>query len=274
MTDPFKITEPTVISFSGGRTSAYMLWRIIQSHGGILPDDAIVCFANTGKEDEATLKFVRDCETNWGIKIHWLEYNTQKPKYKKVDFNTASRNGEPFEAMINDKKMLPNNFMRFCTLELKINTIRRYLKGIGLDIDDDQHFVGIRADEQRRVAKVGIGMCPLAQAGITSRDIGAFWESNSFDLGLPKVGQNKLSNCDLCFMKGDATLISLIQDKPERATWWIKMEKEAKQLLTEKHKTFTPSFRKNQTGYEEMVKFDKDQGKLFTDDSIACFCGD
>ena len=30
-----------------------MLWRVLQSNGG-LPIEAIVCFANTGKEDEAT----------------------------------------------------------------------------------------------------------------------------------------------------------------------------------------------------------------------------
>ena len=47
MNDPFKIIEPTVISFSGGRTSGYMLWRILQSNNG-LPDDAIVCFDNSG----------------------------------------------------------------------------------------------------------------------------------------------------------------------------------------------------------------------------------
>ena len=52
MNDPFKIIEPTVISFSGGRTSAYMLWRVLQSNNGKLPEDAIVCFANTGKEEE------------------------------------------------------------------------------------------------------------------------------------------------------------------------------------------------------------------------------
>ena len=99
MHDPFKITQPTCISFSGGRTSAYMLWRVLQANGG-LPADTVVCFANTGKEVEATLRFVRGCAKHWQVPIHWLEYRPTEPGFAVVDFDTASRKGEPFEALI------------------------------------------------------------------------------------------------------------------------------------------------------------------------------
>ncbi len=126
----FKINGPTCISFSGGRTSAYMLWRVIQDNDGI-PDETKVCFANTGKEDEATLEFVRDCGKNWGVQITWLEFIPNDPKFKEVTFETASRDGEPFAALIKKRNYLPNPVSRFCTVELKVRTIHRYLKSIG-----------------------------------------------------------------------------------------------------------------------------------------------
>lgn len=224
MNDPFKITEPTVISFSGGRTSAYLLWRVLQSNGG-LPDEAIVCFANTGKEEEATLEFVRDCERNWGVEIHWLEYQPEDPKFKRVTFETASRNGEPFEALIIKKQYLPNPVTRFCTIELKIRTIHKYLKSLGWEHNESMDWVGIRADEQRRAVKMDRERVPLYVAGVTAQDVGKFWREQSFDLGLPNVnGKTLHGNCDLCFLKGGNQVLSLIQEKPERAAWWARME--------------------------------------------------
>jgi len=122
--DPFKIDGPTCISFSGGRTSAYMLWRVLQSNGG-LPSDAVACFANTGKEDEATLRFVRDCGLNWNVPIVWVEYRNDEKGFALVDFEPASRVGEPFEAIIRKRNYLPNPVTRFCTSELKIRTMHK-----------------------------------------------------------------------------------------------------------------------------------------------------
>ena len=52
--NPYKINGPALISFSGGRTSGFMLWNILQAHNGKLPDDVYVTFANTGKEAPET----------------------------------------------------------------------------------------------------------------------------------------------------------------------------------------------------------------------------
>lgn len=273
--NPFTIIEPTVISFSGGRTSAYMLWRVLQENNGQLPGEAIVCFANTGKEEEATLEFVRDCQVNWNVPIVWLEYQTEKPDFRVVNFETASRNGEPFENLILKRKYLPNPVTRFCTSELKIRTIHKYVKSLGWKHNETMDWVGIRADEQRRAAKIDRDRTPLVAAGITKEDVGHFWRNQSFDLGLPNMnGVTMHGNCDLCFLKGAKQTYSLIEEKPERALWWAKMET----LVQTKERTFGDGdrFRKDRPSYQQMHDYAKSQKTLdmFDDKTIPCFCGD
>ena len=268
----FLIDEPTVISFSGGRTSAYMLWRVLQANGG-LPEEAIVVFANTGKEEEATLEFVRDCETNWGVEIHWLEYQNDDPKFRRVNFETASRNGEPFEMLIRKRKYLPNPVTRFCTAELKIRTIHKYVKSLGWDHNENMDWVGIRADEQRRAVKMDRSRVPLYVAGVTAQDIGSFWSQQPFDLKLPNVnGKTMHGNCDLCFLKGGNQVLSLIQEKPERAIWWAKMETVVQSSGMTRGDG--DRFRSDRPSYAEMMNFAKNQTQLFHDESIPCYCGD
>jgi len=282
MKDPFFIDEPTCISFSGGRTSAYMLWRVLQAHGGKLPPEAIVCFANTGKEDEATLRFVRDCAERWGVEIHWLEFRDNEQKFEVVTFETASRNGEPFEAIIKKRKFPPNPIARFCTVELKIQPEHNFLKSIGWSSWDN--FVGIRADEPRRVAKIKANpsggkagperQMPLAAVGVTKEYVGSFWRSQPFDLDLPNLnGVTKHGNCDLCFLKGAQQVVSLISEKPERAVWWAKME------TLVQSSGFADGdggrFRNDRPSYAELMNFVDRQGDFFGhDESIECFCGD
>lgn len=278
--DPFKIDGPTCISFSGGRTSAYMLWRVLQSNGGKLPEEAIVCFANTGKEDEATLRFVRDCSEHWGVPITWLEYK-EESSFVVVDFETASRNGEPFEAIIRQRGgYLPNRVARFCSSELKTRTMHRYLKSIGWSEWDS--FVGIRADEPRRVAKFRSNPSPeykgeevhlpLAISNVSAQDVGDFWRRSSFDLDLPNFnGKTMHGNCDLCYLKPASQVLSLISEKPERAVWWAKQEEYAEAFARTGSR-----FRDDRPSYAEMAKFAKEQKDMFDDkeEAISCLCGD
>jgi 3'-phosphoadenosine 5'-phosphosulfate sulfotransferase (PAPS reductase)/FAD synthetase len=278
MHDPFKITEPTCISFSGGRTSAYMLWRVLQSHGGTLPLEAIVCFANTGKEDEATLKFVQDCSDNWNVEIHWVEYQKKLPGYKVVTFETASRNGQPFEEMLFNKQYLPSPVMRFCTTELKIRPMAKYLFDIGITETKSQGetaaMIGIRADEQRRAAKIpDKNRLPLVTAGVTKHDVSAFWRNQPFDLELPNNnGVTMHGNCDLCYLKPTHQVLSLIAEKPERAEWWARME------ATHTNKAINQGglFRKDRPNYASLAKYAASQHDMFdaNEEAISCFCGD
>jgi 3'-phosphoadenosine 5'-phosphosulfate sulfotransferase (PAPS reductase)/FAD synthetase len=243
-----------VASFSGGRSSAMMITQMDLS-------DAIVIFCNTGKEMPETLDFVRDCESKWSVPIIWLEYKSKR-EYKVVSYETASRNGEPFESLITDKNYLPNMVARFCTSELKVLTIERYLKDQG--ISDWETAVGIRADEPRRVAKMRQKegyLTPLADKGITSSDVIKFWQSQEFDLNLPASGF--YSNCDLCFLKGYGIKQSLVNERPSLAIWWADQEKK-----------INARFRSDQPAYKDMIAVSGSQSDLWGYESIECFCGD
>lgn len=255
-----------------------MLWRVLQSNEG-LPDDAIVCFANTGKEEEATLEFVRDCAEYWQVPITWLEFRDTEDRFEVVTFETASRNGEPFEALIRKRNYLPNPVTRFCTIDLKIRPIGRYLLSLGMADTkteaENMSMIGMRADEQRRAAKIADkSRIPLVTAGITKEDVGAFWRAQPFDLGLPNNnGVTMHGNCDLCFLKGGAQILSLIAEKPARAVWWAGMEALALALAS---KPSGAVFRSDRPSYASMAQFANDQADMFdkNEEAIACFCGD
>ncbi len=220
--NPFLIDGPAVISFSGGRTSGYMLRRILDA--GLQPD-CHVLFANTGKERPETLAFVREVSARWGVEIHWLEYGRGE-----IDPATASTNGEPFEAMIRDRKYLPNPVTRICTAHLKIEVKNEWMLARGYA--EWSNAIGLRADEPSRVAKMlspdrkGADteetLCPLAASGVTVVDVADFWKQQPFDLGLdPGEG-----NCDLCFLKGVAIRKTLMRRWPGSADWWAAQEAE------------------------------------------------
>ena len=258
----YKLPEGNVlISFSGGRTSGYMLHQILCANGD-LPDRAKVTFANTGREMPETLDFVQECADRWSVPITWLEYRKPMPKFEVVSHNSASRNGEPFEQLISTKsKYLPNQAQRYCTQEMKVLTIKRYLVKQGWK--RWTNTVGIRADESHRVKpskeKRWQNWFPLSDAEETVHDVSNFWQSQAFDLRVMKGA----GNCDGCFLKSEATLAGMWREHPERMQWWADQETEANGTF---HKT---------RNYSQLGNFVSRQSDwIFDDESFFCQADD
>lgn len=193
--------------------------------------DIVVVFANTGREREETLEFVRDCDRYLGFNTVWVEsvvhHEERKGStHKVVTFETASRDGAPFEDVVK-KYGIPNVDFLHCTRELKTNPIHSYIKSIWED--DYLTAIGIRADEVDRIKK-GKYFYPLIKMGIRKEDIRAFWKQMPFDLGL--VEDEKLGtyegNCKDCFKKTLKKLIQIQRDrregKVEPDDWGQRME--------------------------------------------------
>lgn len=107
---------------------------------------------------------------------------------------------------------------------------------------------------------------PLASAGIGAQDVAHFWRAQPFDLKLPNNnGKTMHGNCDLCFLKPAAQLVSLISEQPSRALWWAEQERAG-----------GATFRNDRPNYAQMTKFAADQRDMFDADEegAACFCGD
>jgi 3'-phosphoadenosine 5'-phosphosulfate sulfotransferase (PAPS reductase)/FAD synthetase len=263
ISDPFRIDGPAIVSFSGGRTSGYMLWRILQAYGGTLPDDVMVCFANTGREMPATLDFVRDCAAQWNVPIRWLEYRRQHDAhaYEVVNHNSASREGEPFEQMLAWMNVLPNVQARSCTTQLKIKTMRRYAM-THLGWLHWTNAVGLRADEMGRVHRAKLRrerwqlVCPLADAGIEEPDVLAFWRGQPFDLQTKHKAEG---NCDGCFLKRRDAIGRMFLEHPDRMAWWVKQERVARERFGVCNAS---SFRIDREGYAEIADRVLRQGRL------------
>lgn len=218
-----------IISFSGGRTSAYMTWWLMKEWKDREAYEIIVVFANTGKEDEGTLFFVDECAQEWNISIVWIEgYPSDKGQgwgveSKVVNYETASRNGEPFEAMI--KRLgIPTVKAPFCSPQLKRRTIKAYARSIGW-----KHYtvaVGYRLEESKkrvnRKQKEQKVIYPLVDIHPMNKiDIISWWLTQPFNLEInPDAG-----NCDNCWKKPNSVLIRNMQRNPKSFDWWEDMEK-------------------------------------------------
>lgn len=282
------LTSETVTSISGGKTSSYMFVNYPTKYSVfacVLTRDPNCRITDKGlltairnkipefegsRELDQTLINVLELEQLTGRKIDWVWNST-------------------YEDIINARKYLPNQRVRFCTEELKMIPIFNWYKSkIGIENVCEMN-IGFRIDESKRVYKIlggryskskgwdweKLGTCeklPKSQKHIQWRFPQApLWldRVDKFDVAKYWIDKGwvfpRVSNCDFCFFHRKEEHVYQQKEHPTRSIWWIEQEN----ILSEKKG-------KEITFHKEMTMHDIVHGSatpLFNDDD-PCACTD
>lgn len=181
------------------------------------------------------------------------------------------------------RNFVPNPVTRFCTQELKIRCMKRFMLSLGFS--HWNNILGIRADEEHRAAKTRESAkrepydvtFPTIGDRITKPMISAWWSGQPFDLRLhPWEG-----NCDLCFLKGWPKRVRIARDHPTMPDWWAEAEAEAVHVGVARHPRYS-RFRKDTPSYaalklyvenQKMLPIAMDDSALDEPDALAMCAG-
>jgi len=217
-----------LVSFSGGETSGFMS-QWIKNHLDDMYDEIVFVFANTGLENEQTLEFVQKCDKYFKLNVQWVEasvyHNERKGTgYTTVDFETASRKGEPFEEIIK-KYGIPNQAFPHCTRELKLAPINKFAK-VWFNGEKYDTAIGIRIDEIDRMNdkyKEKRLVYPLIHKEMmpTSKQmVNFYWKQMPFRLEL----KGYQGNCVNCWKKSNNKLYQIANENPKVFDFTYNME--------------------------------------------------
>lgn len=227
---------PHVVNFSGGRTSAYLVYLFEQAKK-MQPELKVeYVFCDTGAEHPKTYDFIRQVVRHFNINLTCirthipLEYGfgavpvvislEQIGQDLKPFLNVCEKHGTPTVAapLCSDRmKGIPAD--KYCNE--KYGRFKFY------------KWLGIRADEQRRIkvvtdqldmfdkpTKKKMKLKYMAQiSNFEKVDVLEFWENMPFNLDLPDV----LGNCIFCIKKGENKLALAARYEPEMAKEFISM---------------------------------------------------
>ena len=240
-------TEIHVANFSGGRSSALMV-RLLAENGAPIDE---VNFCDTNMETPETLLFIRAIQEQWfeplGIKLNVLSYKDDHT-CNVGTLDDLKSDGAAFQRLLAKHAIMPNPRARRCTIALKINTSMQYIYGKYGRHCYPISYIGMRADEPKRVARVkeaneaierrlnegkyfekysAIRLTPLADAGWTQGKVLDFYRKNPLK-GLPFDPADatiRLSNCAGCFNSNLAAKLQHARQYPQIIGRWDKMER-------------------------------------------------
>ncbi len=249
-----------VVSFSGGRTSAYLCKVMIDKFGR---DNVDFIFMDTGAEHPKTYEFIRKVNKHFNLNLTCLRGDFKQPlgkghSYKIVSINDICADLKPYKNMV-DKYGTPTVASGWCTSRMKEETHDKYCNdkyGKG----NYQTWIGIRADEPRRLGGIGKKEALKYMAEITDaekQDILNYWSKMPFDLGIDEW----LGNCVFCFKKSNLKLAAAQRDEPELYMQWLDMVEAAPDRNKKGGRNSMHMYRKQKTLPQLIATFDGSTGK-------------
>lgn len=231
----FQMDKVQVVSFSGGRTSAFLVYLLKQKakSEGI---DVKYVFMDTGGEHPATYKFVKDVIKYFDIDLVCLQAEVDPELGKGIRHKVVNPEDLKFDLSIFEKLVKKHgNFTTgrpYCTARLKTQVFESYCNDT-FGRGNYDTWIGIRADEPNRLPKPvdeessahhkkKASLRYLAEISDWGKeDIIDWWGAQSFDLDI--AGDQHLGNCIFCVKKSAIKIALAERDEPERYKLWNRM---------------------------------------------------
>lgn len=211
-----------VVSFSGGRTSAYLV-HLMEKKRKLEGWDVRYVYCDTGMEHGLTLRFIREVVKFWDVDLKILQLKITpelgKPnsytEWTPADIQTRMPAIKPFADML-EKYGTPYLGGAFCTDRLKLAPFKSYCDE---NFGEDNYitWLGMREDEPERLnAKYGIRyLAELSE--FTKQDVLDWWSNQPFDLLIDE----HLGNCTFCIKKSTLKVALATKDEPGLSNLWI-----------------------------------------------------
>lgn len=158
--------ENHIVNISGGRTSAYLGWLLLQRYKSSENVNLEFVFCDTGAEHSLTYKFLRDIVDHWGIELTCLRtvIHMEKgvgPTWRVVDLDDCKQDLELFLDVCK-KHGTPTVAAPLCTDRMKSIPADKYCdakygKGNYL------RWIGYRIDEPNRIKKSTLRLMRLVR---------------------------------------------------------------------------------------------------------------
>ena len=244
-----------VVSFSGGRTSAYLCKLMIDTYGR---DNVEFVYMDTGAEHPKTYDFIRNVNREFGLNLVCLrtKFNMKLGKansFQVVSINDIGPDLKPWKDMIKKYGTPYNPGGAFCTDRMKLVPYKKYL--------DEKYgrknyvtWLGIRADETKRLKPKDNYDFMASISDFDKEDVLDWWSEQAFDLEIPE----HFGNCVFCIKKG-ANKIALAQkDEPELAAEFKSILESPTVRIVEDRKAGPLDMYRGKQSFGQIIKTFKD----------------